>query len=75
MTKRGRHRLRMGFKDDFDVIEVKIVRIEAPEGRDDFNNGEEIEWLDSEETVTHVRVKSGFVLGVIAILLTFTGFI
>lgn len=68
MKRRPRLRLRMGFDDDFELIEVQVVRIEPVET--DGGEQEQLEWLYTEVPVKRFRIKSSVLLALIAILLT-----
>lgn len=73
-----RYRLQMGFKDDFGLIEVKLL--EKVQYSSSEPPKETLEWENNTEnhkdmTVRYFRVRSGVVLALIGLVLTSAGFI
>ena len=60
---RPRYRLRMGFEDDFEVLEVVLIKeVIDDEKKVDHQDDEVIQWIETGDTVKRVRVKSRVLL-------------
>lgn len=71
VKNRSRYRLRMGFKNDFEIIEVHIIRIEPVK----IDQEERIEWIAAKVPVKRFRIRTSVVLGLFGLFAAGVGLI